>query len=74
MADEVKPKCACESHPGTGRKDPRHEPGIKVLSSAFHTGWGSIEVECGRCGQRWSVVEDMGYHFPTYTWEKVGRG
>ena len=44
---------------------------IEVQRRLVHDGWSETFCACRRCGRRWRVEDDPGYHYPTYAWWDV---
>jgi hypothetical protein len=61
--------CGCQKL--AGRPSDADAALIRVAGQVGHEGWSEIYCECRRCRRRYRVEEDMGYHYPTYSWDDV---
>ena len=61
--------CACQQLGG----DPERADAtlIRVVEEIVHESWSEFFCLCRRCGRRWRVESDPGYHFTTYQWTEV---
>lgn len=58
-------QCQCKSACG----NPRGQNGLfVVLRDTRFAGHSDMLVQCTRCGRRYNVCEDIGYHVPQYHW------
>jgi hypothetical protein len=61
-------RCECGVHAAHGAPLGAADCEIERVRTD-HAGYGvDYEVRCRRCGQRWLVREQHGYHYPTFAW------
>ncbi|MEM2136207.1 MAG: hypothetical protein QXS27_03625 [Candidatus Jordarchaeaceae archaeon] len=73
-------KCRCELYEFqsgfSARYIPREEQSegfISIVREVVHRDEYFTEYfcRCNMCGRRWRVIDEIGYHYPLYSWEEV---
>ncbi|MBX9852602.1 MAG: hypothetical protein K2X86_12720 [Cytophagaceae bacterium] len=70
LENRAKGKCDCtvKTKYNTSPSDALFK--IESQQSDQETYSTSYEVICKKCGQKWNVTEDSGYHYPVFGWKK----
>lgn len=57
--------CTCTAYSGNPS---RYGATLRKVSEEVFAGHSEMVFQCGTCGGSASVTEDVGYHFPQYSW------